>query len=349
MVNSSPQREKIKKLYTIKDMKNENKTRVGEDTMLDEMKQQTNTASANEKKKNPAVRPAAAGVGAGILLGSAVSMGFTTLPDEFGSANADEVAGTVHDHTPSWSDGNLDIASSVSEEMSFSQAFAAARAELGPGGVFEWHGNVYATYTAEEWDNMSDEERNEFNDHFSWNHNSASVEDSSENESVVLDDDAVDSQEESDDQEEVGTEDDQEDVHEEPGDDESDPLSANGSDEEVELVADEDIVSSDDNITDVEILGVVHDDDSGANIGGMMVDGQEVILIDVDGSGTFDYVATDLNNDGVITEDEIADISEDGISVDDMDNSDLLGDGFDDGFEIPDGDDLDYVNDADIL
>lgn len=37
------------------------------------------------------------------------------------------------------------------EEMSFGEAFAAAREDLGPGETFEWHGNVYSTYTAEEW------------------------------------------------------------------------------------------------------------------------------------------------------------------------------------------------------
>lgn len=37
------------------------------------------------------------------------------------------------------------------EDMSFGEAFAAAREDLGPGETFEWHGNVYSTYTAEEW------------------------------------------------------------------------------------------------------------------------------------------------------------------------------------------------------
>ena len=46
--------------------------------------------------------------------------------------------------------------------MSFGEAFAAAREEVGPGGVFEWHGNLYNTYSAAEWEAMSDEERQEF-------------------------------------------------------------------------------------------------------------------------------------------------------------------------------------------
>ena len=46
--------------------------------------------------------------------------------------------------------------------LSFRQAFDAARAELGPGGVFRWHGNIYNTYTADEWNAMSHAEKQQF-------------------------------------------------------------------------------------------------------------------------------------------------------------------------------------------
>lgn len=48
------------------------------------------------------------------------------------------------------------------DKLSFRQAFDAARAELGPGGVFRWHGNVYNTYTADEWDSLSHAEKQQF-------------------------------------------------------------------------------------------------------------------------------------------------------------------------------------------
>ncbi len=38
----------------------------------------------------------------------------------------------------------------VNDNMSFNEAFAAAREELGPGGVFTWHGEYYNTFYAEE-------------------------------------------------------------------------------------------------------------------------------------------------------------------------------------------------------
>lgn len=51
---------------------------------------------------------------------------------------------------------------SVEGCQSFREAFQTARAELGAGGVFRWHGNIYNTYTADEWNAMSTEEKNLF-------------------------------------------------------------------------------------------------------------------------------------------------------------------------------------------
>lgn len=52
-------------------------------------------------------------------------------------------------------------AHSVNDGMNFNEAFAAARAEVGPGGAFAWHGGVYGTFSTEdaEWIEMSAEER----------------------------------------------------------------------------------------------------------------------------------------------------------------------------------------------
>ena len=50
----------------------------------------------------------------------------------------------------------------VNDDMTFSQAFAEARQQVGPGGVFEWHGKVYGTYYKNEWDQMSGQERAEW-------------------------------------------------------------------------------------------------------------------------------------------------------------------------------------------
>ncbi len=50
------------------------------------------------------------------------------------------------DTAPHASDGT------VTDDMSFSEAFASAREELGAGGVFEWNGQLYGTFYATEVD-----------------------------------------------------------------------------------------------------------------------------------------------------------------------------------------------------
>ncbi len=50
----------------------------------------------------------------------------------------------------------------VSDSQSFAQAFADARHQVGPGGIFEWHGQVYGTYYADEWNSMSQDQRNDY-------------------------------------------------------------------------------------------------------------------------------------------------------------------------------------------
>lgn len=58
-------------------------------------------------------------------------------------------------------DNGLQVAA-VDEGLSFGEAFSQARAEVGPGGVFHWHGGIYNTYTAEEWNSMTVEQKHVF-------------------------------------------------------------------------------------------------------------------------------------------------------------------------------------------
>jgi len=50
----------------------------------------------------------------------------------------------------------------VDDSLSFENAFAQARAQVGPGGVFVWHGRAYGTYYANEWNSMTQAERNAY-------------------------------------------------------------------------------------------------------------------------------------------------------------------------------------------
>ena len=71
--------------------------------------------------------------------------------------------------------------------------------------------------------------------------------------------------------------------------------------------------------SEVEILGVevVHTDSGDITLGGMNVNGEEYVLVDVDG-GDFDIAWHDDNHDMQVQETELIDISSDHISVNDF-------------------------------
>tara|TARA_R110002072_G_scaffold220899_1_gene378159 strand:- start:978 stop:1874 length:897 start_codon:yes stop_codon:yes gene_type:complete len=54
------------------------------------------------------------------------------------------------------------FAESVTDEMSFREAYDSARSEVGAGGIFEWKGNSYNTYTKEEFGKMTDQEKSDY-------------------------------------------------------------------------------------------------------------------------------------------------------------------------------------------
>lgn len=83
-----------------------------------------------------------------------------TAPDATAEAVVAEPAPAPEDVLLATDEG-LRIAQ-VDDSDSFAEAFADARQQVGPGGAFEWRGQVYNTYYAEEWDNMSAEQRAEF-------------------------------------------------------------------------------------------------------------------------------------------------------------------------------------------
>ena len=49
-----------------------------------------------------------------------------------------------------------------------------------------------------------------------------------------------------------------------------------------------------------------------------MVDGQEVVLIDVDDNLVFDYMASDVNRNNQVDQNEVVDIHEQGLTVNDL-------------------------------
>ncbi len=192
-------------------------------------------------------------------------------------------------YAPGWAADNLlGIATTVTDDMSFSQAFAAARAEVGAGGAFEWRGDVYSTYYAEEWNNMTSEEIAEYNSHFHWANNA------SEPVEVPFDE----------------------------------PIE---SYYDIDYAENYNVVESE---PEVEFLGV---EQLEVNVGGAIIDNQEIVFIDIDNDEVFDLAIADLDGNSELSADEIVDVSEDNISVNDF----ILA------AEMSENDELDYCSNVD--
>ena len=101
-------------------------------------------------------------MGAGLLYaGQAVAATKTDVPEEATDATTTGAATAEAQQADSATEATLPVAQ-MHNDLSFGEAFAAARAEVGPGGVFIWHGGIYNTYTADEWNAMSVDQKHDF-------------------------------------------------------------------------------------------------------------------------------------------------------------------------------------------
>jgi hypothetical protein len=103
-------------------------------------------------------------MGAGMLYaGQAVAQNVNSeeKPEGNPEEKPEDVVAPEQGETSHTLENGLQVAA-VNDDMSFGEAFAAARAEVGPGGVFHWHGGIYNTYTAAEWNAMSTEQKHDF-------------------------------------------------------------------------------------------------------------------------------------------------------------------------------------------
>lgn len=287
----------------------------------DEMK----TPGGPDSTKTSNWKKMATGAGAGVLVGSASAlfMGMVKNPDSDDDAFAGQQGDGKLSH-PELIIGEMNVASVVNDEMTFNEAFDAARAEIGPGGVFEWHGQIYATYTASEWNSMSAAQQHEFENHFAWNHHNSQAH-SAEEQHVAETHVNSESDPETPVAEQPSTANIQPDTDLESDDIEIVSVTHPENHQEMAMADNPEIEPVDVEIEpevdvepEVEVLGVVHDAETGSNIGGMVIDGQEVILIDVDNDMTFDLMASDSNNNGQYDENEIIDIQEQNITVADL-------------------------------
>ena len=171
-------------------------------------------------------------------------------------------------------------ADSQYDKMSFRDAFDAARAELGAGGVFRWHGNIYNTYTADEWNAKTTEEQDEFAEHVGAEVSAEDVDETNLAEAKKEEDDDVE-------------------------------VVADVETNSDAVVSEQVAESADDADDDVRVLGfgdVTLDNGQTITVEELDINGQRVAVIDVDKDGEADYAISDLNHNQQMDEGEVIDL-----------------------------------------
>lgn len=198
------------------------------------------------------------------------------------------------------------------EADNFNDAFAQARAQVGPGGVFEYNGRLYGTYYADEWDNLTSEEKADYQNRV----NEVAPSHHSNSHSTYA---AVQEVEHHDVAPEV-------------------------------VPANAEMISAEPVDNEIRVLGVEavqNEDGQIINIALVEHEGDQALLVDVDNNGSIDVLLHDDNGDGQLQESEIHDISGAGIDIADLMEVQAAQEG--DFFYASNDDMPDYINDADSI
>lgn len=234
----------------------------------------------------------------------------------------------------------VSVAGSVTDDMTFSEAFAAARHELGAGGVFTWHGNVYGTYYQDEWNAMSDEQRQAYAQAVSATHVQAEPYTPAANEEpvVVTDPEGGNGQNPASENGGAGN-----------AGTQTEGVGQNGQNPEPAVVATgENVGTNEGDEVDIHVLDVVQVENGVgmSYIGVAEVDGHHAEFHDLNGDGVVDLLAVDMNDNGTVDEGEVFSTEGAGIHV-----SDLVAAAAYEHQSMPDdnlyADMPDYTNDAD--
>lgn len=271
-------------------------------TQRTENAEQHNNAAPSQPaqpiKKGPKVGRIIGGAAAGVALGAAATVLSSGTPVDGAEAHGGE-------EVPTWSDGEVPVAHGVNDDMSFTEAFNTARTEVGPGGAFEWHGNIYHTYNKAEWDNMSDDDKAAFGQHFSWTGSATAQNDEVE---VVNAHTAHHTTGHTAGHATAQTETAQvQPVAQGPQGDEPNYITGNQGPHPQPVASNEPHTVSEE--SEVQILGVSHDDETGYTFAQLSVDNHDAIMVDINGDHEFDVLAVDFNDNGKLDDNEYADIS----------------------------------------
>lgn len=134
---------------------------MNEETIIEK---RSTLGESNESNENIAWKQVTLGGVSGVLMGAGLLYAGQALAkgqETMDAGKMPEVQTPEAGETSYTLENGLRVAA-VNENLSFGEAFTRARVEIGPGGVFHWHGGIYNTYTAEEWNNMSIEQKHHF-------------------------------------------------------------------------------------------------------------------------------------------------------------------------------------------
>lgn len=261
--------------------------------------------------KNNNWKPVVIGGVSGIALGGVASAALAaTTNNTADDAESDEttltgVSGSAH------VDGSVPVAQ-VSDDMSFSDAFNAAHDQVGPGGVFVWHGQVYSTFTEDEWNSMTPAEQAEFGNHVHVQYDEpshASAQPTGTHAEQVA---------------HAETQEPQVTVVQQP--ENTNVTEGEVPQVEPEVLAYETVSGADGSQMDVAVVSV---------------GGQEFGVYDVNQDGTADLMVADENNNQQIEENEIHDISSENVSMQAL-HDDYIAQ------NDPSMQDPDYINDGNV-
>lgn len=200
----------------------------------------------------------------------------------------------------------------VDQDLTFGEAFAAARAQVGAGGVFEWHGGVYGTYYATEWSQMSPAEQSQFSQQAMGLQGEATTQHTTTHHDHVDTAHHDTHQQEHDQQQEHGGGQHDSNLHQTVNNGHSGNSGHDGHNGMPDTPGQD---------TEVRFLGVEQvqaGDGSTMNVGHMEIDQEHVALVDVDNNMVFDVMVSDRNQNQQIDADEVVDISDQQISVTDF-------------------------------
>lgn len=300
----------------------DDETRLETETNAESNKETTNVEEPQPKQTGKFKAGSAAMAAGGAVAGAGIAsviMGFT-IPEE-SIANPGTISPAISSaNVADFSGNEVPVAEGITDDMSFSEAFAAARQQCGAGGVFPWKGGMYGTYYGNEWDALPQDYKETFSS-YSYKLPEDYYADAEQPEPVIADTET-----------------------------EAEPLVADATaeDEQPEIateeeitIASEEVVFADDTVdmdTDVEILASEMTGIDNEEVVVTVIDGEDVVFVDMDTETTNEDpgIGIEPEVDPVIYE-----INEAGIDITDMaddDKADYLSD-----IGMPD-----YLNDAPI-